>query len=53
MQPRTVVIFAIRALTLTGKALDGPVLAALRGGMEVLEWPEAWEKNSQRVCVLF
>lgn len=38
---KNVVIFAIRALTLTGKALDGPVLAALRGGMEVLEWPEA------------
>ena len=38
---RIVVTFAVRGLTLTGQALDGPVLSALKRGMDVLEYPEA------------
>lgn len=37
---RIVVTFAVRGLTLTGQALDGPVLSALKRGMDVLEYPE-------------
>ncbi|CAE7464254.1 unnamed protein product [Symbiodinium pilosum] len=37
---RNVVTVAVRGLTLNGKPLDGPVLEALREGMEVLEYPE-------------
>lgn len=35
----------VRALTFTGKALDGPVLAALQQGMKVLKYPKERAKE--------
>ena len=37
---RNVVTMAVRGLTCTGKPLDGPVLDALRKGMETLDYPK-------------
>ena len=37
---RNVVTVVVRGLTLTGKPLDGPVLEALRKGMQILEYPD-------------
>jgi len=42
---RTVVTMGVRALTFTGKALDGPVLAALQQGMKVLKYPKERAKE--------
>lgn len=41
---RDVLTFGSRALTLSGKALDGPVVEALARGMSVLKLPKEREE---------